>query len=273
MTLTGTQEFRIGEVISQSFQTTIRNIVPFAVVAIIAFVVIALLVVIVGVVFGVSMPMSPGAVESGMPMQGFGAGAIIGMIIVGLLAIAIYMGVAAAIIYGTVQDLRGQRASIGTLLASGVSLAVPLLGTMFVLIVVFIVAAIVAAILNFIPILGAIASIVMFVFLYIVLWVVIPVAVVERPGPIASLQRSIALTKGCRLRILGIVLLLILISIGVMLVSLVFMYLSPLIGGIVQGLLNAFVAVFSTVLLAVGYYRLRAAKEGVDINDIAKVFD
>ncbi len=31
--------------------------------------------------------------------------------------------------------------------------------------------------------------------------------------------------------------------------------------------------IFSAVLIAVGYYKLRVAKEGADIGDIAKVFD
>jgi hypothetical protein len=97
--------------------------------------------------------------------------------------------------------------------------------------------------------------------------------VVERPGPVASLKRSVELTKGNRWRILGIIVLLIAISIGITIISVIFMFLGPVIGGIVQGLLNAALGVFSAVLIAVGYYRLRAAKEGVDIADIAKVFD
>jgi hypothetical protein len=31
--------------------------------------------------------------------------------------------------------------------------------------------------------------------------------------------------------------------------------------------------IFSAVLIAVGYYKLRVAKEGADIGDIARVFD
>ena len=75
-------------------------------------------------------------------------------------------------------------------------------------------AAIVAVILQFIPIIGQIATAVMFVFLYIIFWVVIPVAVIERPGPVASLKRSVALTEGHRWKILGIFLLVIAISIA-----------------------------------------------------------
>jgi hypothetical protein len=273
MTLAVQQNFRVGDVISQSFQTTIRNIIPFGILAIIAVVIIFVLVMLMSTVFGVSMPMTPGVMEPGTQMPGIGAGFVIGIIIVALLAFAIYMGVMAAITYGTVQDLRGQPVSIGGLLQSAVSLVPPVVGTLIVLLGVFLAAMIVAVILGLIPILGMLVDLVLFVFLYIIFWVVIPVAVVERPGPVASLKRSIELTKGNRWRILGIVLLLIVISIGVSLISIVFMFLGPIIGGIVQGLLNAVVTVFSAVLVAVGYYKLRVAKEGVDIGDIAKVFD
>jgi len=273
MTLAVQQSFRVGDVISQSFQTTIRNIIPFGILAIIAVVIVVVLFLLVGTVFGISIPVSPGMMQPGAQMPGIGAGFVVGIIIVALLAFAIYMGVMAAITYGTVQDLRGQPVSIGGLLQSAVSLVPPVIGTFIVLLGVFLGLAIVAVILAFIPILGMLADIVLFVFVYIIFWVVIPVAVAERQGPVANLKRSIELTKGNRWRILGIILLLIVISICISLISIVFMFLGPIIGGIVQGLLNAVFMVFSAVLVAVGYYRLRVAKEGVDIGDIAKVFD
>ncbi len=266
-------EFRIGEIIRQSFQTTVRNILPFGVLAILAVVIIVVLFLVVGSIFGLSMPMGPGAMQPGVEMQAPDAGFFIGIAIVGLLAFAIYLGVMAAITYGTIQHLRGHSVRIDDLLRSAVNLIMPVLSTFLILLGVFLAAMIVAVILSFIPILGTIAALAMFVFLYIVFWVVIPVAVVERPGAVASLKRSVELTKGNRWRILGIILLLIVISIGITIISVVFMFLGPVVGGIVQSLLNAALGVFSAVLIAVGYYRLRAAREGVDIADIAKVFD
>jgi hypothetical protein len=226
----------------------------------------------VSTVFGISMPMSPGMMEPGAQMPAMGAGFVVGLIILGLLVFAIYLGLMAAITYGTVQDLRGQPVAIGGLIQSGISLLPPVLGTLIVLLAVFVALMIVATILAFIPILGVLIDLVLFVFVYILFWVVIPVAVVERPGPIESLKRSMELTKGNRWRILGIILLLIVISIGVNIVSAILMFL-PFIGWILQALLSAFVAVFSAVLVAVGYYKLRVAKEGIGIGDIARVFD
>lgn len=272
MTLALQQDFRVGEVISQSFQTTIRNIIPFGIVAIIALVIMIVLFMLVGAIFGISMPMSPGMMGPGAQVPTMGAGFVVGLVIVGLLVFAIYMGLMAAITYGTVRDLHGHPVGIGALLQSAITLIPPVIGTLLVLVGVFLGFAIVAGILAFIPILGVIVDLVLFVFLYIIFWVVIPVAVVERPGPVECLKRSIALTKGNRWRILGIILLLFVISIGVNIVSAILTFI-PIIGVIIQVLLSAVVAVFSAVLIAVGYYRLRVTKEGVDIGDIAKVFD
>ena len=105
MTLTSNQAFRVGEVITQSIQTTIRNIVPFGVVALIAVGIITVLFMLISTVFGLSM-MMPGQMDPSMGMTAFGTSFLIGIAIFGLLAFAIYMLVVAAIVYGTVQDLR-----------------------------------------------------------------------------------------------------------------------------------------------------------------------
>ena len=272
MTLTSNQAFRVGEVVAQSIQTTIRNIVPFGVVALIAVGIIAVLFMLISTVFGLSM-MMPGQMDPSMGMTAFGTSFLIGMTIFGLLAFAIYMLVVAAIVYGTVQDLRGQPVGIGGLLASAVRLVAPVLGTVIVLIGVGLAMDIVAYILKYIPILGPIATLVIFAFLYISLWVTIPVAVVERPGPVASLQRSFALTTGNRWKILGIFLLVVAIVVGIVIVVVIFAFISQTIAMVLCLLLYAGLFIFGAVLIAVGYYKLRVAKEGADIGDIAKVFD
>jgi hypothetical protein len=217
--------------------------------------------------------MMPGQMDPSMGMPALGAGVFIGMTIFGLLAFAIYMLVVAAIVYGTVQDLRGQRVGIGELLTTTTNLVGPVLGTVVILIGVGIVADIIAYVLHFIPVLGQIASLVMFAFLYIALWVAIPVAVIERPGPIASLQRSFDLTSGNRWKILGIFLLVMAIVIGIVIVMMILMFVSTALTVILLLLFYAGLFIFSAVLVATGYYRLRVAKEGADIGDIARVFD
>jgi hypothetical protein len=274
MTLASTHEFRIGDVIGQSFQTTIRNIIPFGVLAIITVVIMVILYLIIGAIFGLSMAsITPGSMESGMGAPAMGAGLIVGILVFELLALTVYLGFMTAITYGTIQDLRGQPVGIGTLLQSSIALVVPAIGTFVVLIGVFLAAIVVAIILNFIPILGQIAVLVMFVFLYIIFWVVIPVAVIERPGPVASLKRSIALTQGNRWKILGVFLVLFVIAIGGVLIAVIFSFISVTIGGIAVALLYVALGIYGAVLVAVGYHRLRASKEGADIGELAKVFD
>ena len=113
----------------------------------------------------------------------------------------------------------------------------------------------------------------MFAFLYISLWVAIPVAVIERPGAIASLQRSFALTAGNRWKILGVFLLVLAIVAGIVIVVVILAIISWTIAMLLCLLLYAGLFIFGAVLVAVGYYKLRVAKEGADIGDIAKVFD
>lgn len=274
MTLAAAHEFRIGDVIGQSFQTTLRNIIPFGVLAIITVVVMVILYLIISAIFGLSMAsMTAGSMQSGMGGPAIGAGFIVGILVFELLALAVYLGFMTAITYGTIQDLRGQPVGIGTLLQSSIALVAPAIGTFAVLIGVFLVAGIVAVILNFIPILGQIAVLVMFVFLYIIFWVVIPVAVIERPGPVASLKRSIALTKGNRWKILGVFLVLFAIAIGGVIIAMIFSFISATIGGILVALLYVALGIYGAVLVAVGYHRLRASKEGADIGELARVFD
>ena len=42
---------------------------------------------------------------------------------------------------------------------------------------------------------------------------------------------------------------------------------------IINYVFNALLTAFTSVLVAVGYYYLRAEKEGIDANEIARIFD
>jgi hypothetical protein len=116
-------------------------------------------------------------------------------------------------------------------------------------------------------------------------WVAIPVAVIERPGAMASLRRSAYLTAENRWRVFGLIL--------------CFFFAAAFGGGlsdaaagaglrsiggigqigidwattIVTWLWTALIMAAQAVLTAVSYYHLRVVKEGVGIDDIAAVFD
>jgi hypothetical protein len=180
------------------------------------------------------------------------------------------MAATAAITYGTINELRGQRRSLGEFLRGGLAHGG---------------AAIRVAFLSGLGILlGFVALVLPGLFLYTIWWIAIPVAVIERPGTVASLTRSAALTKGFRWRIFGLL-------VAFMIAAFALAALSGGIAGTVAVILGGGEQAFETyldviewlwislimaaqaTLSAVGYYSLRVAKEGVDIGDIAAVFD
>ena len=134
------------------------------------------------------------------------------------------------------------------------------------------------AVLLFIA--GAIAALIV----YLRFWVAVPATVVERGGVVESLSRSAQLTKGCRGKILGIVIIL-----AIMYFAFMFCV-GQLVGSSYQGfqspaappdalatvvlfVADALAQSFGSVLACVCYYELRRSKEGVDAQEIATVFD
>jgi hypothetical protein len=111
--------------------------------------------------------------------------------------------------------------------------------------------------------------------LYAMWFVAVAACVVERRGPFAAMKRSNQLTKGHRWRIFGLLLLLVLVS---MLASvLIGLILRPLGSTILIFIVNlvwsASWGAYYAVSVAVSYHDLRVAKEGIDIEQIASVFD
>ncbi len=102
-----------------------------------------------------------------------------------------------------------------------------------------------------------------------------PVCVLERMGPVASMKRSAALTKGNRWRIFGLILILLVfgsIAAGIPMVG-AKLALGSTGAALVQVVTQALVGVFGTAVAVVVYQDLRAAQEGVGGGRIASVFD
>jgi hypothetical protein len=165
--------------------------------------------------------------------------------------------VTGALIYGVLKQLRGEPADMGDCLRVGFGRLLPILGVGFL-----------AGILSA---LGAILLIVPGVILACMYWVAVPVAVVERPGVIASLKRSAQLTQGEKWSVFAILLVLIVLQnvaqaiFNAALGDSTAGALLSLIPTIVFGMLGA-------VCAAVGYHDLRVAKEGVGIDQLVSVF-
>lgn len=114
--------------------------------------------------------------------------------------------------------------------------------------------------------------------LAILFWVILPVAVLERRF-MSSFRRSVTLSKGNRLRIVAIAILLIyfsrifrsIVQMGAEELATQFASYTaiPVIGWIV----SAFLSALSAVVVTVSYYRLRAVRDGPDEHDITAEFD
>ena len=107
------------------------------------------------------------------------------------------------------------------------------------------------------------------------LLVAMPACVVERLGPGKSMSRSSQLTKGHRWKIFGLWLLVMFVS-GIL--QSVLIGLAGVIGGPILALIvflawSAIFGAFYAIMVVVIYHDLRVAKEGVDTDQIAAVFD
>ena len=231
--------FRIGVVLSKTFDLLTGNFGKFALLTLVPMIPLLVL-----VLLALGRPPSTAAF-------GF-LGAITALLTFFLSIVA-----QATTLYGAFQAMRRQPFTIGQSLQIGLGRAVPVIGVALLVGL----AAGLASLLLLIP--GLIVA--------CMYYVAIPVCVIERPGVTASASRSAALTKGYRWSIFGLILLVWVIA------AVVGIVLTRLGGGMVGALLHFAWQVVSTafgaVLVAVVYHDLRVAKEGIDIESLANVFD
>jgi hypothetical protein len=182
--------------------------------------------------------------------------------IAGLLLHFVFSALAQAmIVFATFQALRTRPVRAGESIARGLQRLGPVLLTS---IVTGIIVAI-GTILLVIP--GIIAAVIM--------CVAIPACVVERLGPIGSIERSSYLSRGYRWPIFGAFFALGIAGIvaGSLITALTkesgSVWLSPAISMV----WNTLVTAYQTVLVAIIYHDLRVVKDGIDLEHIAAVFD
>ena len=253
MTTTSVVHFGVGNVLSQGWDVFSKNLVPFGIIALAVTFPSFLYQLINGAAaVTTDATTADGSFYVGRSVAGGGA------FIAVLIELVLRQVAAGAISYGVFQEMRAQRADLGDCLRR----AGALVFVVTVVAIVSVVAKILATILLIVP--GLIVA--------AMLWVAVPVAVVERPGVIGSLARSAVLTKGNRWAVFGIMLL---IGIGNMVAS----YLVDRIAGVaapgafVSWIVAAAITAYAASVTAVGYCSLRFAKEGVGIDEIARVFD
>jgi hypothetical protein len=261
----GANRFTIGRVMGGSLGVLGRNFAPFVLLSIICSIPSLL---IVGLNPQLQILIS-GDIHAAPPPQAFDAERIYLTVIGWIVSLLSHALNQSALAYGTFQDLQGRRVGFGTILSQGFAALLPVIG---------------AAILMTLGLTVGFALLIVPGFVLLVMWwVTIPVIVVERADITTAFGRSRELTSGRRWAVFG---LFVLYAVAQQLITWVA---AAVFGGIfgmsgnfahaiLAGALAAvavgilFSAYFA-VMTAVGYYHLRSEKEGIVIDDIARVFD
>ncbi len=247
----GTIGFRVGRVFSTTGSLFSRNFLKFFVVTAVA--ALPVLWFQSGAMVEINQSLRAGT-KSPAAALGLIFGVLLFWIVLNLLSQAV-------IVHGAFQDMRSRPVNLGESLVKGLSRFVPVL--------------LLGLCVGICFILGFMLLIVPGLILVTMWAVATPACVVERLGPLRSMGRSRELTKGSRWKVFGIIILL-----GVV---------SSIIGGVLQGIVppmagnivglvgiwiwNTLYGTFSGIIVAVMYHELRAAKDGVDIEQMAAVFD
>jgi len=197
-----------------------------------------------------------------------------------VLGLFVYALVTTPVTYATFQDLRGAPVSIGEILSNGFHRVQRVIGASFVVGVVAVVPIVVVVVLGAnggmpLILVGGAAGIFMF-YIFVIWFVVVPVLVVEDTRFFAGFGRALDLSLGRRWSIVGLLLVygLLIIAAGAVVVLLTILLPDAAILSVVLLIpVSAFYSVMGAILPAVVYYLLRSEKEGIGIDDIARVFD
>jgi hypothetical protein len=250
------RDFRIGQVFSRAWSVFSGNFLKFMVVTGIA---------------GLPPLLVP-APAPATPENPFG-GAGLSFILIMFLTIVLGTLSQAIVLYGAFQDMRGRPVSLADCLKVGLHRLLPIIG----LALTEGVALMLASMLLIVP--GLI--------LYMMWFVATPVCVVEQLGPFRSLGRSRQLTKGHRWKLFGLTLAILIpaLIVGAILGAVMFAVsgtggflamttaLATPLGQVVNLIWSAAWGAFYAVMVVVTYHDLRVAKEGIDTEQIAAVFE
>lgn len=172
-----------------------------------------------------------------------------------------------ALIYGTIRDLNGARASFGECLAMGLRNFMPVI--------------LLSLLMALALIVGFLLFIVPGVMMLVAWCVAVPALVSEQTGIVGAFGRSAELTRGNRWRIFGLVLLFVVLSwiVGLLVSPLSLaaiamgpqgMVVSQMITNSVSGVINALIGATGASVI---YVELKRLKEGVSPDALAALFD
>jgi len=253
--------FEIGRVVSNTFAVLGRNAAPFFLLAFILSGLPAFLQQVLAGSFGA---------QGGLPQ--FGAMFAVNLIF-GLVKLVLAFVLQGALVVGAIADLNGKRIDLGAMLARGGEVVLPLFGL---------------AILEGLAIAFGFLLLIIPGLILLTMWAVtVPALVIERTGVFGAFSRSGDLTRNNRWAVFG---LLIAYAVVVWVISAISGGIMFAINGGLSGLSNAvnygasipmaiFVALIGTIFgaisaagIAVLYYELRLAKEGVAPQAIYETF-
>src|SRR6266508_604212 len=234
-------DFRVGRVLNRTTSVLSRNFLIFFIVTTVA-----------------SLPL---VLMRGLQSESEPGQNVVLVLISFFLAIVLYTLSQAVVLYGAFQDMRGRPVSLSESLQVGLQRFFPII--------------VLAIIVSILVGLASILLIVPGLILFTMWFVATPVCVVERLGPNASMRRSSQLTKGHRWKIFGLILLLIIIS---AMVSPVIEFGLAAVGGSTLAIIASLIwsgvwVAFYAISVVVTYHDLRVAKEGINSEQIAAVFD
>lgn len=167
----------------------------------------------------------------------------------------------AIVLHGTFQDMRGRPFGIGESLKRGLSRFFPIIGL--------------SLCWSIVVVIGLVLLLVPGFLFFTMFFVALPACVVEKLGPIQSMARSAELTKGFRWRVFAVALLVFLAAVVVSAIfDVAFLRSShQLFARIGNFAWQAVFDAYYSVVTAVLYSDLRRLREGIDVEQIAAVFD
>jgi len=179
-----------------------------------------------------------------------------------LIGLILGQWIGGAIAYGVYQKHIGRRALLGASIFHGTRRLIQLI--------------FIGILYGIGVFLGALLFIVPGIILMCMWDVAAPACVVERLGAADSLSRSAELTKGYRMKILGLNLIIIIFLYVANWICLA-LFITPSVGPIINLIILTVVilipATFGNVMPSVAYFELRRVKEGVAVDSLANVFD
>jgi hypothetical protein len=236
-------DFQVGRVLNRTSKVLSRNFLTFFIVTAIAYLPTAVW------TKGTADTTEISWQDAALPLVAF------------LLLIVLSALAQAVVLYGAFQDMRGRPVSLAESVRVGLRRFFPVAGMAIVMIVMFFI---------------GLALLVVPGLIVLTMWFVgTPVCVVEQRGPLASLTRSQQLTKGHRWKVFGLLVIMLAISFTVTpVIDTAVPEIAGAAAAFVVGLIwNGVWGAFYAIAVVVTYHDLRVAKEGIDIEQIAAVFD